>query len=82
MFVTKERVRKAEEISLDRSGRWKTPRYVCFGSVHLCVGAEGTCKHTPASLTASKSLWALLWGLLFCLGSGLSSSPSPLAASG
>lgn len=80
MFVTKKRVGKAEETSLDQSGRWKMLWYVCFGSVHLCV--QGTCKHTSASVIASESLWALLWGLIYCLGSGLSSLCSLSAASG
>lgn len=78
MFVTKKWVGKAEGTSLDQSGRWKMPRYVCFAPVHLHVRMKGTCKHIPASLIASESLWALLWGLVYCLGSGLSSSHSPL----
>lgn len=57
------------------------PWYVWFCSVHLCVRLKGTCKHAPASLIAPASLWALLWGLVYCLGSGLSSSLSLLAAS-
>lgn len=51
------------------------------GPVHLCVRLKGTCKHTPASLIASESLWVLLWGVVYCLGSGLSSSHSLPAAS-
>lgn len=58
------------------------PQDICFGSVHLPVRLKGTCKHIPASLIASESPWALLWGLVCCLGSGLSSSHSLLAASG
>lgn len=81
MFITKKWVGKAEETSLDQSGRWKMPRYVYFGPIHLHVRLKGTCKHTPAFLIASESLWALLWGLVYCLGSGLSSSHSLLAAS-
>lgn len=82
MFFTQKWAGKAEETSLDQSGRWKMPWYVCFGPVRLCVILKGTCKHTLAPLIASESLWALLWGLVYCLGSGLSSSHSLLAASG
>lgn len=60
MFLTQKWVGKAEETSLDQSGRWKMPWYVSFGPVPLCVRLKGTCKHTPVSLIASKSLQALL----------------------
>lgn len=76
-----EHCREKRAPTLARS-RWKMPQDVSFGPVHLCVGLKGTCEHTLASLIASESPRALFWGCVCCLGSGLSSSHSLLAAPG
>lgn len=76
MFITKKWVGKAEETFLDQSGKWKVPWDVCFGPVHLHVRLKGTCNILQLLWLHLSNFGLCLWGLVYYLGSGLSSSPS------